>query len=173
MNEHSEGGFPLAYLITIRTYGTWLHGDENGSVDRHGFNVYGNPRIAPSEKLKDFMRQEMKQTAFILDKHRRICVLDAVREVCDYRGYELLAVNIRSNHLHAVISAMVKPEKIANDFKTYATRKLRSEDLAGSEQSVWARGKSCRYLWKPNQVERAMDYVLFGQGEEIPEFDLS
>jgi hypothetical protein len=25
---------PLAYLITFRCYGTWLHGDERGSVDR-------------------------------------------------------------------------------------------------------------------------------------------
>ncbi len=26
--------FPPAYLITFRTYGSWLHGDEKGSIDR-------------------------------------------------------------------------------------------------------------------------------------------
>ena len=39
--ERAEGNYPLAYLITIRSYGTWVHGDEKGSVDRHGFNNYG------------------------------------------------------------------------------------------------------------------------------------
>jgi hypothetical protein len=24
-----ENTFPLAYLLTFRTYGTWLHGDED------------------------------------------------------------------------------------------------------------------------------------------------
>ena len=38
---------PLAYLITFRSYGTWLHGDERGSVDRF-HNVYGTPRLPPN-----------------------------------------------------------------------------------------------------------------------------
>ena len=33
---------PLGYLITFRTYGTWLHGDKRGSVnDIHGLNMKG------------------------------------------------------------------------------------------------------------------------------------
>jgi len=27
--------FPLAYLITFRTFGTWLHGDERSSTRRN------------------------------------------------------------------------------------------------------------------------------------------
>ena len=53
MNDYDfdDNEFPLAYLITIRCYGTWLHGDERRAVDRHGFNAYGAPRRAPNEKL--------------------------------------------------------------------------------------------------------------------------
>ena len=43
--------FPLAYLITIRSYGTWLHGDERGSMDRHEHHRYGFPKIAPNQVL--------------------------------------------------------------------------------------------------------------------------
>src|SRR5262249_42685946 len=39
---------PLAYLITFRCYGTWLHGDERGSTDRHR-NQYGTPFIPSNE----------------------------------------------------------------------------------------------------------------------------
>jgi len=170
MNEYAEDNYPLAYLITIRSYGTWLHGDEKGSVDRHGFNSYGTPRLPPSKMLKDFMKAEMKQEPILFDKDKRICALDAVREVCDYRGYELLAVNIRSNHLHAVVCASTNPEKVTNEFKAYATRRLREEGLIEKDKTVWARGKSRRYLWKAHHVEIAVDYVLFGQGDAIPDF---
>ncbi len=46
-SDFNYSDFPLAYLITIRCYGTWLHGDERGSVDRK-YNRYGTPRIAPN-----------------------------------------------------------------------------------------------------------------------------
>jgi REP element-mobilizing transposase RayT len=117
------------------------------------------------------MKQEMKEPPFYLNKEERVCVLKSIKEVCDFRGYELHAVNIRTNHLHAVISGQVQPEKIVNDFKFYATRNLRSANLIDKSRTVWARGKSGKYLWKRRHVEIAVDYVLFGQGDEIPEFD--
>ncbi|MGQ0761444.1 MAG: hypothetical protein ACT4OT_05435 [Acidobacteriota bacterium] len=45
MRDFDDNDFPLAYLITFRCYGTWLHGDERGSVDRKQ-NVYGTPKTA-------------------------------------------------------------------------------------------------------------------------------
>jgi len=48
-----DNEFPLDYLITIRTYGTWLHGDKRLSVDKHyGRNRYGSSKVAPSENLE-------------------------------------------------------------------------------------------------------------------------
>jgi hypothetical protein len=46
--EFQDRSTPLAYLITIRSYGTWLHGDERGSMDRREYNQYGDPAIAAS-----------------------------------------------------------------------------------------------------------------------------
>ena len=39
----------LAYLISFRTYGTWLHGDKRGSVDRF-HNRYCSPYLPPNKK---------------------------------------------------------------------------------------------------------------------------
>lgn len=44
--DGNEG--PLAYLITFRTYGTWLHGDDRYSMDRHEKNIYRTPNVLPS-----------------------------------------------------------------------------------------------------------------------------
>ncbi len=98
MDEHPQDGLPTAYLLTMRSYGTWLHGDERTSVDRHGFNIFDTPRVPQSLKLRDFMRQQMKHEPMLFNKAERICILDAVKEVAEFRGYELLAVNIRTNH---------------------------------------------------------------------------
>jgi hypothetical protein len=45
---------PLAYFISFRTYGTWLHGDERSSTDRF-HNQYGSPFIPPNEKWQRSM----------------------------------------------------------------------------------------------------------------------
>ena len=42
--------FPLAYFITIRTYGTWLHGDERSSTSRFRNNP-GQPRHPPKPDM--------------------------------------------------------------------------------------------------------------------------
>lgn len=169
-DEFESNEFPLAYLITVRTYGTWLHGDDKLSVDRHGFNVYGSPRRAANAKLKSTMQKNMRGRAFVLNDRQRATVKQAVNEVCDNRGYYLWAMNVLTNHLHTVVSAQSKPEPIANAFKSYSTRKLRESKLIPQDAKPWSRGRSRRYLWKPKQVTRAIDYVLFGQGD-IPDFD--
>jgi REP element-mobilizing transposase RayT len=169
--EFDDNEFPLAYLITIRCYGTWLHGDERLTVDRHGLNIYGTPRRAANSKLEGLMRQSMKVEAVLLNESRRLVVKEAISEVCDYRGYVLKAINVRTNHAHAVVSAQSKPEPIVDAFKSYSTRKLREAGLVGNDVRPWARGRSRRYLWKPHHVSRAIDYVLYGQGDILPDFD--
>ena len=48
----------------------------------------------------------------------------ALRSHCAHRGWGLLAAHVRSNHVHAVVEAEVRPEKIMNEFKAYASREL-------------------------------------------------
>ncbi|MDQ3635024.1 MAG: transposase [Acidobacteriota bacterium] len=169
--EYDYNDFPLAYLITVRTFGTWLHGDKRMSVDRHGKNLYGTPRVASSPKMEKQMLKNMNQPHFLLDNKQRECVEKSITEVCENRGYELKSVNIRTNHFHAVVSAACKPEPVIHAFKSYATRNLRENKLVETNKKLWARGKSRRYLWKPRYVSLAIEYVLYGQGDNLADFD--
>jgi REP element-mobilizing transposase RayT len=162
---YEENQFPLAYLITIRTFGTWLHGDERGAVDRHGKNIYGTADIAPNKKLEEMMKIELKQAAMIFTDEQRRVVEIAIADLCREKGYFLHAVNVRTNHVHAVVSAQMKPERIADALKARATKKLREARLASSELKIWSRGRSRRYLWKPKHLALAIDYVIYGQGD--------
>ncbi|MBK9165023.1 MAG: transposase [Acidobacteria bacterium] len=164
---YEENPFPIAYLLTFRTYGSWLHGDARTSVRRNGNNRYGGPTVKPSVPLLERMQEGGKQTPVVLNDRQRRCVEEAFKEVCEFREYGLLALNVRTNHAHIVSSGAVKPEKIVNDLKAYATRRLRAERLCGTDETVWSRGASTRYLWKPRHVEGAIDYVKYCQ-EDIP-----
>src|SRR5437868_7061684 len=110
--EYDDNEFPLAYLITIRCYGTWLHGEERGSVDRHGHNFYGAPRRSLNKRLENMMHEGMTRPPVLLTPRQREIIEAAIYEVCEHRGYALKAVNARSNHVHAVVSAQSKPEPI-------------------------------------------------------------
>ena len=116
------------------------------------------------------MLEKMKNRPFTLDGKQRAAVEAAIREVCEYKEYSIHAVNVRTNHAHSVVRAASKPEPIANAFKAYSTRRLRAEGLIEAEQRVWSRGESTRYLWRESSVERAIDYVVNGQGRNLPDF---
>lgn len=161
---YEENEFPLAYLLTFRTYGTWLHGDIRWSVNRSVQGSRERRLTPPNVPLQQAMAEELRQPPVILNSAQRRAVEAAIAEVCLNRGYDLKAVNARTNHVHSVVTAQVKPERIINAFKAYSTRKLREEGLVSADQRVWSRGKSRRYLWKPRNVISAIDYVLYSQG---------
>ncbi len=169
-SEFDTNDFPLAYLITFHTYGTWLHGDNRGSMNRK-HNIRGMPRIAPNAKLRQAELVQLKHSPVILSAAQRRTIESAAQEVCHNRRYALLAINVRTNHVHAVVSAVCRPERIMDAMKAYATRKLRQNGLISLETKPWVRHGSTRYLWKEQHVEKAIDYVLHGQGDDPPNFE--
>ena len=114
--------FPLAYLITFRCYGTWLHGDENGSTDRM-HNVYGAPFLPPNDRWCAYNFRQLKQEPVNLTATQRECVEAAIRETCDFHHWTLLAMNVRTNHVHSLVaSGATQPSRVLNALKSHATR---------------------------------------------------
>ena len=163
MRDFDDNDFPLAYLITFRCYGTWLHGDERGSYRRSSNLISGVVRIPPRPRLKQAEIEQLKHRPVRLNKRQRAIVGDAIREVCTHRKYTLRAINVRSNHAHSVVSALSTPEPILDAFKSYSTRALRRRGLLGNDVKPWARHGSTIYLWKEQDVAKAIEYVMLGQ----------
>ncbi len=170
MREWDGNDYPLAYFITFRTYGTWQHGDERGSIDRY-HNKFREPRVAANPILKNQQDKKLKSEPVVLDAPRRKAVETSIREVCSYRGWRLIAINVRTNHVHLVVwLAEVGPEAALRDFKAYSTRAMKSAGLWLFSHSPWVDGGSRRYLWKDTSVSAACDYVINGQGDDLPDF---
>ena len=169
--EFQDRSVAKGYLITFRCYGTWLHGDERGSVDRRYQNRYGDERIKPDFEMQARKAGLMKAESFFLRAAERQIVDAAIREVCSFREYLLFALNVRTEHVHVVTGNHGRPERIMDSFKAYATKALRSAGLLDANARAWSRHGSTRYLWTEDHIAAAVDYVVNGQGGDVPEFD--
>ena len=159
---------PIAYLITFRTYGTWLHGDERGSVSRH-HNRFATPYLRAEAEWVATNQSRMLREAVTLDARQRATVRAAIRETCQFRNWGLPAVNVRTNHAHAVVTIIeTGPSAVLNALKANATRLLRERGLWCDDRSPWSDKGSTRYLWTEDSVIAASNYVAYGQGDDLP-----
>lgn len=168
--EFNEDHTPLGYLITFRTYGTWLHGDERGSVDRHN-NRYGAPLVTPSQRWLAYNKTRLKQAPVKLTKTQRPLIKESIERTCDVLGWRLYKTNVRTNHVHAIVGAACGPSRVLNALKSHATRDLREHHQWTLSNSPWADRGSKRYLWTETDLQNAIDYVELDQGDPIATVD--
>jgi hypothetical protein len=114
---------PLACFLTWPTYGTWLPGDERGWIQyRRGLQLPDAVRRLEAEA-------KMTEDACRLDGEQRAVVERQIAETCNVRGWELHAVNCRSNHLHVVVTAAQAPKTVRNQLKAWCTRRLKELEV--------------------------------------------
>ncbi len=148
----------MTYLITFACYGCRLHGDKSGSVDRE-HNLYGSRLVEQDAKRAAAACERMDQT------------LAAILERCQLNHWTLLAAHVRTNHVHIVVDADVRPERIMNDLKSYASRCLNRLLLDDPARKRWAKHGSTRWLWKRERVSAAIRYVVDQQGDSMAVFE--
>ena len=162
----------MTYLITFTCYGSRLHGHESGSVDR-AHNTFGSPLVEPNPKLIAAEERLMDQAPYIMDGIRRDVVLASLLERCSERRWIVLAAHVRTNHLHVVVIADVRPERVMNDLKSYASRCLNRLGLDDPNRKRWTRHGSTKWLTNSDSVSAAIQYVLHEQGDPMAVFETS
>lgn len=167
----NDTDIPLAFFITSRTYGTWLHGDARGSVNKD-HNIFGTPVLPENQALVRLNRERMNHEPVTLNARMRTSLEMSFKETCEIRGWKLYAQNVRTNHCHLVLQANdVDPSKILHALKSNATRQMREDGIWINSHSPWVSGGSTKWLWRPASVDLAIDYVSYGQGDDLPNFD--
>jgi len=154
--------YPLAYFITFTTYGTWLHGDQRGSILQ---SANGTHLLKPSPELHNHERQKLRYPIVTFNKKQRSIVLETIKKHCKLKEWKLYAVHVQSNHIHVIVAAKEKPEKIMSDLKAWSTRMLREQ---GYEiQKAWTRHGSTKYVYSYEKLNEKIKYVVCGQGEKM------
>lgn len=145
------------YFLTWSTYGTWLHGDERGSVTV-AQNQINTPRVSPDDELQCYRMRRMRGQPFVMSDEQRRIVDQTIREHCAIRQWTLHALNVRTNHVHVVCTAPPEQEKVLGEFKSWASRRLREADP--NLEDIWTRHGSTRWINTKSSFVRAIQYVL-------------
>ena len=110
--------------------------------------------------LVDYGKRTMTHAEAGLDLRESSLVLAAIREVCLFRGWTLIAAHVRSTHVHVVVGGVAETSYAIRDFKAYSSRALNERGA----RRRWARGGNARLLRDARTVRAAVRYVVEGQG---------
>jgi hypothetical protein len=95
---------PLAYHLTWTAYGTWLPGDNRGWVDGD------QPGIRPADP--DVHRRSQHRLAddpVEFDDAQRQLIEQTLQDHARIRGWTMHAQNVRSNHVHLIVTGDAPP----------------------------------------------------------------
>jgi REP element-mobilizing transposase RayT len=149
---------PIAFFITWTVYGTHLQGDERGWRRR------GKGLQNPQPRLADWRRERLKYEIQLLSLEQRNVVEEECRKHCDHRCWKLWEVNARTNHVHAVVTAVDCSGKTVRDqLKANCTRGLREKWAAFRDRQVWSVGGDWECINSEDDLETVCQYVREAQ----------
>ena len=150
---------PVAYLITWTTYGTWLHGDARGSFDSDG------NYIPQDERRRAAAQGAMVDTPVTLTPEQRGAMDKVIVDHCRIRSWVLHTRNVRTQHVHVVVSSPIDGENVREELKAWGSRRL--SELAGIPPAArkdgarkwWTEKGNIEPIWNDRQLEAAIRYV--------------
>ena len=160
--------FATAWHLTFNTYGTWLPGDPRGFIDRKGATLRARIREG-DQHLHEYHKRRLTHPEVRLDANARRIVRAAIEDYCAFKKWNLLAINVRTNHVHVVVGSFESPSKMLNAIKARATRMLREAGLFEPAHPVWSERGNKNSLNSPAAVKEAINYVLHKQGPALSE----
>lgn len=151
----------IAFFSTWTTYGTWLPGD------LRGWYLHGRGLQQPDAVRRFESALLLKEDAVTLDKSQRELVEWTITKHCAIRGWELHAVNCRSNHVHVVVNAGNRGIEVPREqFKAWSTRLLSKSARTRIEvarQHWWTDRGWDEYVDDEDALSAVVAYVREGQ----------
>jgi hypothetical protein len=148
----------LAYHITWGTYGTRLHGDPRGTVDRT-HNQYKSPILRFDEHRWEEEKSKLKYPPVRFDIAKRTIVESMIPGVC-VRGYwNFHACAAGKDHVHVILNSPNNPETIRQLRKRWLGQDLTTKYQPINQGSWWAECGSIRWINDEEYLRQATDYV--------------
>jgi REP element-mobilizing transposase RayT len=167
------------WLFTNTTYGTWLPGNERGSVtsvrDRRSDELptgsrlehdqFGTPWEQHIPGIHSNATSLLKCPPIFLTLSHAEILLAQFIETAKYRERTLHAVSIMSNHWHMVVTVPGDPDpnRVLTDIKAYASRALNRVYGKPASNTWWTMRGSKRKLATDAALAGAINYTLYKQ----------
>jgi REP element-mobilizing transposase RayT len=149
---------PIAYHITFGTYGTRLHGDPRGTVDR-SMNQPGDPIISADRGWWVYERERLKYEPVVLTPEQMRFVEGVLPDVCVRGGWEFHTGAGGPDHVHNVITADADGEAVRKWLTRWLGEALSSEWKRPEGATWWAEGGSVKWIWNDEYYGRVYGYV--------------
>jgi len=172
-----------SWLLSNTMYGTWLPGDERGSVTsvrdarpedaagdfRFEHDLPGTPWEEDLPGLHRAAAAQLKGPPIHFDLEKAEMVLAQFQETAAYRDRVLLAVSIMYNHFHMVVQVADDPDpgRMLADFKAYASRALNRRFGKPPSDTWWTTKGSKRKLKDGQALAAASHYALYKQPKPL------
>ena len=148
----------LAYHFTWGTYGSRLHGDPRGTVERQN-NIYGTPVLAhDAERLRE-QRENLRFPPVSLTIEQCAFAEDAIPAVCERGHWELRARACAPDHIHVVLTSVFDPKKIRSLLKRWVGQALSENWSQEKEQTWWSEDGSIKWIYDDPYLRNAVRYV--------------
>jgi hypothetical protein len=102
---------PLAYHITWGTYGTRLHGDQRGTVDRKR-NALETPLVGPDELRWERETARLKFPPVRLTRQQRKAIEELLPSICRRGQWTCLECAAGTDHVPLLVRSAIDPETI-------------------------------------------------------------
>ena len=147
---------PIAYFLTWTTYGSWLPGDERGWTPR------GGGKRPPDPARRRDAAARLREPPVTLAPAQRALVDAVIRDHAGRRGWTLHAVNVRTNHVHVVVTAPTyAPKLVGEQFRGWGTRRLKAAHPG--RENWWTEGGTAQLVFGEDDLTEAVRYVLEAQ----------
>jgi REP element-mobilizing transposase RayT len=148
----------LAYFLTWTTYGTWLPGDSRGWVNQH--RTHGEVVDPPTPRLADYARRLLKEPPIKFDTEMRAVADKAIREACAEFNWTIRALEVRSTHVHVVVTAHDSASgKVMGVLKARTTKAMKSLSPEVNREHWWTKDGSKHLLYNQEALLAAIRYV--------------
>jgi REP element-mobilizing transposase RayT len=148
----------IAYHITWGTYGTRLHGDPRGTVDRQ-HNQRGSRVLGFDEHRWELEKTRLKFPPVRLTREQMTLAESLIPQVCErgYWTYRCCAVG--ADHVHVILSSAHDPETIRRLLKRWLGQGLSGRHALPDGATWWAECGSIRWITNEEYYSNAMQYM--------------
>ncbi|MEA2710929.1 MAG: hypothetical protein QOF78_3530 [Phycisphaerales bacterium] len=159
----SDDATALAFHITFGTYGTRLHGDERGTVDRR-MNAPGEPIIGRCDEWERMERHRLNFEPRVFTIEQMSLVESLVPAVCKRGGWTLHTCAAGPDHVHNILTPL-DPARgrdsnaIRRWLKTWLGQSLAKHIVLQEGETFWAECGSVKWIWTNDYFFRALKYV--------------
>jgi REP element-mobilizing transposase RayT len=151
----------MHYHLVWTTYGTWLPGDERGWMRK------GDPAVQPPHPERErACREGMSEEMVLLDDVQQQIVAATIVAHSRHRGWVLLALAVKTNHVHVVVDADRPGDLVRDQLKGWCSRRLsdsagltQQQTKTGGRRRWFTEGAYVRQIENEEYLQAAIEYV--------------